>query len=59
MELRLDNSRTRKKLEFDNDEVTLRSPLTVFADVFREMQGRELSLEEQSIVEEAVEAATE
>lgn len=59
LELRLDNSRTRKKLEFDNEEVTLRSPLTVFADFFREMQGRELSLEEQRIVEEAVEAATE
>ena len=51
------NARIRKKLAFDNEEVILRSPVCVFADFFREMQGRELSEEERKVVETVAETA--
>ena len=57
LEIRLDNARIRKKLAFDNEEVILRSPVCVFADFFREMQGRELSEEERKVVETVAETA--
>ena len=41
LEVRMDNTRTRKKLEFDDDEIRLGDPAQVFADFYREMQGRD------------------
>lgn len=51
LELRTDNSRTRKKLEFDEEEIKPENPVQAFSDFYLEMQGRELSDEERKIVE--------
>lgn len=50
LEVRMDNERTRKKLEFDEGEIRMEDPLGVFSDFYREMQGRELSTEETEIL---------
>lgn len=50
LEVRMDNERTRKKLEFDEGEIRMEDPLSVFSDFYREMQGREMSEEETEIL---------
>lgn len=50
LEVRMDNERTRKKLEFDEGEIRMEDPLDVFSDFYREMQGREMSEEETEIL---------
>lgn len=50
LEVRMDNERTRKKLEFDEGEIRIEDPLSVFSDFYREMQGREMSEEETEIL---------
>lgn len=50
LEVRMDNERTRKKLEFDEGEIRMEDPTEVFADFYREMQGREMSEEETGIL---------
>ena len=50
LEVRMDNERTRKKLEFDEGEIRMEDPLEVFSDFYREMQGREMSEEETEIL---------
>ena len=57
LEVRMDNTRTRKKLEFDDDEIWLGDPAQVFADFYREMQGRDLTGEERGIVDQAYDHA--
>ena len=57
LEVRMDNTRTRKKLEFDDDEIRLGDPAQVFADFYREMQGRDLTGEERGIVDQAYDHA--
>ena len=57
LEVRMDNTRTRKKLEFDDDEIRLGDPAQVFADFYREMQGRDLTDEERGIVDQAYDHA--
>ena len=47
----MDNERTRKKLEFSEEEIRIEDPLSVFADFYREMQGREMTEEEQGILD--------
>lgn len=59
LEVRMDNERTRKKLEFSDDEIRIGSPIEVFEDFFREMQGRSLGEEECRIMAEVYEAAKE
>ena len=51
LEVRTDNERTRKKLEFSEEEIRIEDPLSVFADFYREMQGREMTEEEQAILD--------
>src|SRR5699024_8957948 len=51
LEVRMDNERTRKKLEFAEEEICIEDPARVFSDFFREMQGREMSEEEKKIVD--------
>ena len=50
LEVRMDNERTRRKLEFNEDEIRMEDPLHMFSDFYREMQGRELSEEETEIM---------
>lgn len=57
LEVRMDNARTRKKLEFDDDDIKIGNPVQVFADFYREMQGRELTDEENGIVEQVFDHA--
>ena len=51
LEVRMDNERTRQKLEFGGEEIRIEDPVQVFSDFFREMQGRRMSDEETKIVE--------
>lgn len=52
LEVRIDNTRTRKQLEQFDDEVILSDPLSIFGDFYREMQGRELSDEETQVLQD-------
>ena len=54
LEVRMDNERTRKKLEFSDEEIRIGSPETVFEDFYREMQGRDLTQEESEIIRRAL-----
>lgn len=47
LEIRTDNTRTRKRLEEFDDEAEIADPLTVFNDFYAEIQGRALSEEER------------
>ena len=51
LEVRMDNERTRQKLEFGEEEIRIEDPVQVFSDFFREMQGRGMSEDETEIVE--------
>lgn len=59
LEVRVENSRTRRVLEGMGEELTVKSPPEVFGDFYREMQGRELTEEEQLIMKEVFEQARE
>lgn len=50
LEVRMDNERTRKKLDFSGEEIRIDNPLSAFSDFYREMQGRNLSEEEREIL---------
>ena len=50
LEVRTDNERTRKKLEFSEADIRIENPLSVFGEFYREMQGREMTEEEQDIL---------
>lgn len=56
LEVRMDNERTRKKLEFSEEEIRVQNPLSVFEDFYREMQGRELSEQEREILNRVLDA---
>ena len=51
LEIRMDNARTRKRLEEFDEEVELTDPLLVFGEFYEEIQGRELSREEREFLE--------
>lgn len=55
LEIRMDNTRTRRRLEEFDDEVEIADPLTVFNDFYQEIQGRSLSEEERGYLEQALE----
>lgn len=59
LEVRMDNERTRKKLEFSDEEIRMGDPLEIFADFYREMQGRGMSEEETEIMQQVFEGAKE
>lgn len=52
LELRVDNQRTRRKLEETQEEPEVKDPFSAFADFYHEMQGREMSEEEKEIMEQ-------
>ena len=52
LEIRMDNARTRKRLEEFDEEVELTDPLIVFGEFYEEIQGRELSQEEKGFLEQ-------
>lgn len=51
LEVRMDNERTRQKLKFSEEEICIEDPARVFADFFREMQGRDMSREEMEVLD--------
>lgn len=59
LEVRMDNSRTRKKLMKDAEVVRMASPLEIFGDFFQEMQGRALNAEEQQVMQKITEGMEE
>lgn len=54
LEIRVDNTRTRKILE-DSEEIVLEDPLTSFNHFYQEIQGRPLSDEERNVMQEILE----
>ncbi len=55
LEVRMDNTRTRKKLEEFETELLVTDPLTSFGEFFEEMQGRPMKEEEQAVIMEVLE----
>jgi len=51
LEIRIDNERTRKILNFEEEEMSEESPMDLFAAFFQKMQGRDMTLEEEAVVE--------
>lgn len=56
LEVRMDNERTRKKLEFKDEDIRIENPLETFSDFYEEMQGRRLSLEETEMMTQIFDA---
>ena len=56
LEVRMDNERTRKKLEFKDEDIRIENPLETFSDFYEEMQGRSLSLEEEEMMTQIFDA---
>lgn len=52
LEVRMDNQRTRQKLEFGEEEIRIENPVQMFSDFFREIQGRGMSEEEMQIIDQ-------
>lgn len=59
LEIRVDNSRTRRRLEEFDEEVNIGDPMTAFADFYQEVQGVELSLEEKRLMQGIIDEAKE
>lgn len=57
LEIRMDNMRTRKRLEEFGGEVEIKDPLSVFDDFYKEIQGRAMSAEERDILEQVLDRA--
>lgn len=52
LEVRMDNERTRQKLEFSEEQIRIGTPFETFCDFYKEMQGQEMSEQEQKILRE-------
>ncbi|MCI6061647.1 MAG: exonuclease SbcCD subunit D [Dorea sp.] len=52
LEIRVDNQRTRKKLEETEEEPEVKDPFSAFEDFYREMQGKDMSEEEKKVMEQ-------
>ncbi len=52
LEIRIDNERTRKILELEEEEIPEESPMESFATFFETMQGRSMSQEENAVMQE-------
>lgn len=59
LEVRMDNTRTRQKLEQFDDEVVMHDPLAIFNDFYRELQGREMTEEEITLMQEILDHVEE
>ena len=57
LEIRVDNQRTRTKLEEMDEELVMKDPFTSFAEFYKEMQGREMNGEEETIMKEIFDKA--
>ena len=57
LEVRMDNERTRQKLEFGEEELRMEDPVQMFSDFFREMQGRGMSEKETKLTEQVFDKA--
>lgn len=54
LEIRVDNARTRKMLAFSGEKVELQSPYDAFQSFFYEMNGREMTAEESSLIQTVI-----
>ena len=52
LEIRVDNQRTRTKLKEMDEELVMKDPFTSFAEFYKEMQGREMNTQEETIMKE-------
>ena len=59
LEIKVDNERTRKMLEFSGEEIKKLTPYEAFAAFFREMNGRELTKEEDEMIREVINGGKE
>lgn len=59
LEIRMDNTRTRRKLCESGEEVKLQDPLTLFGEFYREVQGRELTEEERDVLRNCYSSAVD
>lgn len=57
LEIRVDNQRTRTKLKEMDEELVMKDPFTSFAEFYKEMQGREMNWEEETIMKEIFDKA--
>ncbi len=57
LEIRVDNQRTRTKLKEMDEELVMKDPFTSFAELYKEMQGREMNGEEETIMKEIFDKA--
>ena len=57
LEIRVDNQRTRTKLKEMDVELGMKDPFTSFAEFYKEMQGREMNGEEETIMKEIFDKA--
>lgn len=57
LEIRVDNQRTRTKLKEMDEELVMKDPFTSFAEFYKEMQGREMNGEEETIIKEIFDKA--
>lgn len=59
LEIRIDNTRTRQKLTEFQEEISLSDPLDIFAEFYKEMQGKEMTDEEREILTEIIDEGEE
>lgn len=57
LEIRVDNQRTRTKLKEMDEELVMKDPFTSFAEFYKEMQGRRMNEEEETIMKEIFDKA--
>ena len=57
LEIRVDNQRTRTKLKEMDEELVMKDPFTSFAEFYKEIQGREMNGEEETIMKEIFDKA--
>ncbi len=59
LEVRMDNTRTRKKLEGMEEEISISDPMSAFCDFFSQMQGRSMNEAELEVMEQLMEKMEE
>ena len=52
LEIRVDNQRTRTKLKEMDEELVMKDPFTSICEFYKEMQGREMNTQEETIMKE-------
>lgn len=54
LEIRVDNTRTRSRLEASNEEIEIDNPVTAFEKFFFDMQNREMTEDERKAITEII-----